>query len=130
MEAAYERGCGLDVHKRSVTACVMTARGKESRTFGTMTQDLLELTDWLVAQRITHVAMESTGVLWKPVYNLLEDLGLTLLVVNAHHMKSVPGRKTDMKDAEWIANLLRHGLLRGSYIPDRSQREHSLQKVL
>lgn len=123
MEAVYERCCGLDVHKRCVVACIMTARGKESRTFGTMTQDLLELSDWLVAQRVTHVAMESTGVLWKPVYNLLEGLGLTLLVVNAHHMKSVPGRKTDMKDAEWIANLLRHGLLRGSYIPDRSQRE-------
>lgn len=123
MEAVYERCCGLDVHKRSVAACVMTTKGKESRTFGTMTQDLLELADWLVAQRVTHVAMESTGVLWKPVYNLLEGLGLTLLVVNAHHIKSVPGRKTDMKDAEWIANLLRHGLLRGSYIPDRSQRE-------
>jgi len=101
----------------------MTPKGKESRTFGTMTQDLLALSDWLVAHGVTHVAMESTGVLWKPVYNLLEGLGMTLLVVNAHHIKNVPGRKTDMKDAEWIARLLRHGLLRGSYIPDRSQRE-------
>ena len=88
-----------------------------------MTQDLLELSDWLVSCGVTHVAMESTGVLWKPVYNLLEGLGLTLLVVNAHHIKSVPGRKTDMKDAEWIAKLLQHGLLRGSYIPDRPNRE-------
>jgi transposase len=101
----------------------MMPKGKESRTFGTMTQDLLELSDWLVSCGVTHVAMESTGVLWKPVYNLLEGLGLTLLVVNAHHIKSVPGRKTDMKDAEWIAKLLQHGLLRGSYIPDRPNRE-------
>jgi transposase len=80
-----------------------------------MTQDLLELSDWLVSCGVTHVAMESTGVLWKPVYNLLEGLGLTLLVVNAHHIKSAPGRKTDMKDTERIAKLLQHGLLRGSY---------------
>lgn len=123
MDLVYESCCGLDVHKRSVVACVMTPKGKEMRTFGAMTQDLLEMSDWLVACGATHVAMESTGVLWKPVYNLLEGLGLTLLVVNAHHIKNVPGRKTDMKDAEWIAKLLRHGLLRGSYIPDRPQRE-------
>ena len=123
MEVVYKQCCGLDVHQKSVVACVMMPKGKESRTFGTMTQDLLELSDWLVSCGVTHVAMESTGVLWKPVYNLLEGLGLTLLVVNAHHIKSVPGRKTDMKDAEWIAKLLQHGLLRGSYIPDRPNRE-------
>ena len=88
-----------------------------------MTKALLDLADWLVEQRATHVAMESTGVFWKPVYNLLEGLELTLLVVNARHIKVVPGRKTDVKDAEWIADLLRHGLLQGSYIPDWPQRE-------
>ena len=123
MEVVYKQCCGLDVHQKSVVACVTMPKGKESRTFGTMTQDLLELSDWLVSCGVTHVAMESTGVLWKPVYNLLEGLGLTLLVVNAHHIKSVPGRKTDMKDAEWIAKLLQHGLVRGSYIPDRPNRE-------
>ena len=123
MEVVYKQCCGLDVHQKSVVAFGTMPKGKESRTFGTMTQDLLELSDWLVSCGVTHVAMESTGVLWKPVYNLLEGLGLTLLVVNAHHIKSVPGRKTDMKDAEWIAKLLQHGLLRGSYIPDRPNRE-------
>jgi len=123
MEVVYKQCCGLDIHQKSVVACVTMPKGKESRTFGTMTQDLLELSDWLVSCGVTHVAMESTGVLWKPVYNLLEGLGLTLLVVNAHHIKSVPGRKTDMKDAEWITKLLQHGLLRGSYIPDRPNRE-------
>ena len=123
MEVVYERCCGLDVHKKTVVACVLTPEGKETRTFSTMTEDLLKLTDWLVAKRVTHVAMESTGVYWQPVYNLLEGLGLALLVVNAQHIKAVPGRKTDVKDAEWIGDLLRHGLVRGSYIPDRPQRE-------
>jgi transposase len=95
---------------------------QEVRTFGTMTQDLEELARWLTAHGCTHVAMEATGVYWKPVYNVLEDR-FTLLVVNAEHMHALPGRKTDVKDAEWIATLLRHGLLRGSFIPDRSQRE-------
>jgi len=123
MEVINERCCGLDVHKKIVVACVLTPEGSETRTFRTMTQGLLELADWLVEQQVTHVAMESTGVFWKPVYNLLEGLELTLLVVNARHIKAVPGRKTDVKDAQWIADLLRHGLLQGSYIPDRSQRE-------
>ena len=122
MEVAYERCCGMDVHKKTVVACVMTPDGKETRTFSTMTAKLLELADWLVEQGATHVAMESSGVLWKPVYNLLEDR-FTVMVVNARHIKAVPGRKTDVKDAEWIADLLRHGLLRGSFIPDRPQRE-------
>jgi len=123
MEVINERCCGLDVHKRIVVACVLTPEGSETRTFRTMTQGLLELADWLVEHEVSHVAMESTGVFWKPVYNLLEGLELTLLVVNARHIKAVPGRKTDVKDAQWIADLLRHGLLQGSYIPDRSQRE-------
>jgi transposase len=123
MEVINARCCGLDVHKKTVLACVMTPEGRETRTFRTMTKDLLELADWLVECRVTHVAMESSGVFWKPIYNLLEGLDLTLLVVNARHIKAVPGRKTDVKDAQWIADLLRHGLLRSSYIPDRSQRE-------
>jgi transposase len=99
-----------------------SAPQKEIRTFGTMTEDLLELTDWLAAAGCTHVAMESTGVYWKPIYNLLEAT-LTPLLVNARHIKTVPGRKTDVKDCEWIADLLRHGLLRGSFVPERPQRE-------
>lgn len=123
VQVVYERCCGMDVHKRTVVACVITGKERQTRSFGTMTADLLALADWLVAKGCTHVAMESTGVYWKPVYNLLEDTGLHVLVVNAHHIKAVPGRKTDMKDAEWIAELLRHGLVRGSYIPDRPHRE-------
>lgn len=123
MDVTYERCAGLDVHKKSVTACVITPQGQDTKTFGTMTDDLLQLADWLLGRGVTHVAMESTGVYWVPVYNLLEGLGLSLLVVNAQHIKTVPGRKTDVQDAEWIADLLRHGLLRGSYIPDRPQRE-------
>ena len=122
MESIIERCCGLDVHKKSVVACAITPEVQEVRTFRTMTRDLLALADWLKDHRVTHVAMESTGVYWKPVYNLLED-EFSVWVVNAHHMKAVPGRKTDVKDAEWIADLLRHGLLRSSFIPDRPQRE-------
>ena len=122
MESIIERCCGLDVHKKSVVACAITPEVQEVRTFRTMTRDLLALADWLKDHRVTHVAMESTGVYWKPVYNLLED-EFRVWVVNAHHMKAVPGRKTDVKDAEWIADLLRHGLLRSSFIPDRPQRE-------
>ena len=127
MEVVYPRCCGLDVHQKNVTACLLTVtstgeRQKELRTFGTMTDDLLVLADWLVVTGCTHVAMESTGVYWKPIYNLLEGT-FELLVVNAQHIKAVPGRKSDVRDAEWIADLLQHGLLRGSYIPDRPQRE-------
>ena len=123
MDVLYPRCCGLDVHQKTVVACIKTPEGKETRTFKTMTGELLELADWLTAEGVTHVAMESTGVYWQPVYNLLEELDFTLLVVNAHHIKTVPGRKTDMKDAEWVAELLRHGLLQGSFIPNRPQRE-------
>src|SRR5262249_3127397 len=95
---------------------------KEIRTFGTMTADLLALADWLQAAGCTHVAMEATGVYWQPLYNLLEAQ-FTLLLVNARHIKTVPGRKTDVRDCEWIADLLRHGLLRASFVPARAQRE-------
>lgn len=123
LKAIYENCCGMDVHKKSITACIITPKGKEIRTFGTMTGDILELIDWIKSNNCTHVAMESTGVYWKPIYNLLEMEDIEALVVNAQHIKAVPGRKTDVKDAEWIADLLRHGLLRGSFIPDREQRE-------
>jgi transposase len=126
MRVIYERCCGLDVHKRTITACVLKWLGgewqKEIRQFGTMTKDLLALSDWLVGEGCTHVAMESTGVYWKPVYNILEGQ-LELLVVNAQHLKAVPGRKTDVRDAEWIAELLAHGLLRGSFVPPPKVRE-------
>lgn len=122
METMYPRCCGLDVHKVTVVACVITPDAQETRTFGAMTADLLQLSDWLAEQGVTHVAMESTGVYWKPVFNLLED-SFTVWVVNAQHIKAAPGRKTDVKDAQWTADLLRHGLLKGSFIPDRPQRE-------
>jgi transposase len=123
MEVVHERCCGLDVHKRTVVACLRTMRTQQTRTFGTATQDLLALADWLISERVTHVAMESTSVFWQPIYNVLEGTELKVLVVNAAHMKAIPGKKTDVKDAEWIADLLRHGLLRASFIPDRPQRE-------
>ena len=122
MRVVYERCCGLDVHKKVVTACIITPQWQETRSFSAMTKGLLGLADWLAEHEVTHVAMESTGVFWKPVYNLLEE-DFTVMVVNAHHIKAVPGRKTDVKDAEWIADLLRHGLVRASFIPDRGQRE-------
>ncbi|TCM84862.1 transposase, partial [Paenibacillus sp. BK033] len=123
MDVLIERACGLDVHKKSITACIVTPEGKEIKTFRTHTVFLLDLIDWIKQHRCTHVAMESTGVYWKPIVNLLEAEEIQFLVVNAQHIKAVPGRKTDVKDAEWICNLLRHGLLKPSYIPDRNQRE-------
>jgi transposase len=127
MEVVYERCCGLDVHKETVVACVVVPGPgkqphKEIRTFNTMTTDLLQLADWLTAQGVTHVALESTGVYWKAPWNILES-SFTLLLVNAQHIKQVPGRKTDVRDCEWIADLLRHGLLRASFVPDLPQRE-------
>jgi len=126
MEIVYKRCCGLDVHKETVAACVMVREGekvqKEIRTFRTMTSDLLVLHDWLLAHRVTHVAMESTGVYWKPVFNLLEG-SFEVLLVNASHIKTVPGKKTDIKDCEWIADLLSHGLLKGSFIPPQPIRD-------
>lgn len=127
MDTIYQRCCGMDIHKKVVVACLITPgpKGKprkEIRSFGTMTPDLLELSDWLTAAGCTHVAMESTGVYWKPIYNILEGT-FELLLVNAQHIKTVPGRKTDAKDCEWIAELLQHGLLRGSFVPQQEERE-------
>ena len=122
MEDVVQRCCGLDVHQRSITACIMRqGYPRQIRTFDTTTRALIELRDWLTEERITHLAMESTGVYWKPVYNIL-DPHFTLLLVNARHIKHVPGRKTDVLDAEWICRLLRAGLLRGSFIPDQPVR--------
>ena len=126
MEVVYTHCCGLDVHKKTVVACCITRNTQgepvsETRTYSTMTPSLLEMSDWLADQRITHVAMESTGDYWKPIYNILEGR-FALLVVNAKHIKAVPGRKTDVKDAQWIAELLQHGLLRASFIPPAPQR--------
>lgn len=127
MELLYPRCCGLDVHKKTVVACLIVVnslgqRTKEVRTFRTTTQELLLLLDWLVVSECTHVAMEATGVYWKPIYNVLEG-AVELLVVNARHIKAVPGRKTDVRDAEWIGDLLQHGLLTSSFIPEAAQRE-------
>jgi transposase len=127
MEVIYPCCCGLDVHKKSITACVLWAEAqgksrKEKRNFGTFTHDLLRLADWLQESGVTHLAMESTGVYWKPVWNILAEQ-FEVLLVNAQHIKAVPGRKTDQKDSEWIADLLQHGLLRGSFVPPRPTRE-------
>lgn len=126
MEVLYRCCCGLDVHKKSITACVLWAEGKkrkEKRRFATFTEDLLNLAEWLRECGVTHVAMESTGVYWKPVWNILEGQFTEVLLVNAQHIKAVPGRKTDQKDSEWIAQLLQHGLLKASFIPPRPTRE-------
>ena len=124
MEVLYERCCGIDVHKNMLMVCIfMGARKKEIREFGTMTDDILELCSWIKETGCQAVAMESTGVYWKPVYNILESEGIEIIVVNAQHIKAVPGRKTDVKDAEWIADLVRHGLVKASYVPNREQRE-------
>jgi len=123
VDIIIERACGLDVHKDNITACIITPIGKEIETFSTKTVYLIELVDWIKEHGCIHVAMESTSVYWKPIVNLLEAEDIEFLVVNAQHIKAVPGRKTDVKDAEWIAKLLRHGLLRASFIPDRNQRE-------
>lgn len=126
MEVVYKRCCGLDVHKETVVACLVIREGgkvlKEIRTFLTMTVDLVVLHDWLQAHQVTHVAMESTGIYWRPVFNLLEE-DFKVLLVNAAHVKNVPGRKTDVKDCEWIADLLSHGLLKGSFIPPEPIRD-------
>jgi len=127
MRIMYERCCGLDIHKASITACALiTEKGKtqeETRRFGTMTDDLRALAGWLQQKEIRQVAMESTGVYWKPVWNILEPAGLELLLANAQEVKVVPGRKTDQKDSQWIADLHKHGLLRNSFVPPRAIRD-------
>ena len=128
METLVERGCGLDVHQATVVACLLVVRKdgkvqKQLRTFGTTTRELLSLRQWLASEGCTHVAMESTGVYWKPIYAVLEGGELEIIVANAQQVKKVPGRKTDLKDAEWLAELLCHGLLRSSFIPPVPIRE-------
>ncbi|MBM7694679.1 transposase [Peribacillus deserti] len=148
MDVVVERACGLDVHKKSITACIITPDGKEIQTFSTHTVFLLQLLDWIKEHGCTHVAMESTGVFWKPIVNLLEAESIEFLVVNAQHTKAVPGRKTDVKDAEWIAShfvtvclklalyqieirelreLVRY---RRSIIEERARQHNRIQKVL
>jgi transposase len=127
MDVVHPRCCGLDIHKKLIVACAIVPDSsdrahKQVRSFGTMSDDLQQLSEWLAEQGVTHVAMESTGSYWKPIFNVLEER-FELLLVNAQHLKAVPGRKTDVNDAEWIADLLRHGLLKASYVPDRQQRE-------
>jgi transposase len=120
MEVLYPRCAGLDVHARTVTACVRSASGPDvsyqHRTVPTTTRGLLDLAEWLTSARCTHVAMEATGVYWKPVWHVLEGR-FTLVLANAMHIRHVPGRKSDMTDAAWIADLLAHGLIRSSFVP-------------
>jgi len=127
LRVVNEHCCGLDIHKKTISACAIVPGPdgeprKAVRNFGTMTDELEALANWLASQGVTHVAMESTGVYWQPIYNVLEDR-FSLLLANARHIKAVPGRKTDVRDCEWIADLLRHGLLKASFVPERAQRE-------
>ncbi len=125
MEVVYGRACGIDVHKREVVVCLLTgARKYETRKYGTLTRELREMVAWLQSEKCQIVAMESTGSYWKPLYNIFELEGMEAMVVNPQHMKAIPGRKTDVNDAQWIAKLLRHGLLKASFIPDKEQREY------
>ncbi len=154
MQVLHDRCCGLDIHKKSVVECALLTETdgpprRQVRTFGTRTADLLALSDWLRALGVTEIAMESTGVFWRPVFNLLEDEERVITLVNPQHMRAVPGRKTDVKDSEWRADLLRHGLVKPSFIPpapiralrevtryrktlvqQRAQEANRLQKVL
>ena len=123
MEKVYDNCCGVDVHKKLIVACFKHGKEQEIRQFGASTRELLEMTDWLIEGDCEKVAMESTASYWKPLYNILESSGISAMVVNAQHMKAVPGRKTDVTDAEWIADLLQHGLLKASFIPNKAQRE-------
>lgn len=123
MKVVHEICCGIDVHAKMLVACLIMANGeKKIRTFSTMTDELLQLRDWLQSAKCTHVAIESTGVYWKPVFNILED-ALTVILINPEHARALRGRKTDVKDAEWLADLLRHGLLKASFIPPAEIRE-------
>ena len=127
MEVLYPHCAGLDVHKQTVVACarhmVNGTVTREVRTFGTTTKDLLALSEWLASQGCTHVAMEATGIYWKPVWHILSDGEFSLVLANAKHVKNVPGRKTDVNDATWLADLMAHGLIRGSFVPDAQTQE-------
>ena len=123
MKKIYDKCCGIDVHKKLIVACFIKGNEQEVRSFDATTREITEMANWLKEGGCEMSAMESTASYWKPLYNILETYELGVMVVNAQHIKAVPGRKTDVKDAEWIADLLQHGLLRASYIPDRYQRE-------
>jgi len=127
MEVLYQRCCGLDVHKETVVACLRVVSGgevvREVRTFETTTASLMALSEWLAENGCTHVAMEATGVYWKPVWHILDDGDFQLILANAAHVKNVPGRKTDVTDAAWLAELLAHGLIRASFVPDTQTKE-------
>ncbi len=124
MEVVYERACGIDVHKKEIVVCLITGQCRTvTKKYGTLTRELREMVAWLKEEQCQMVAMESTGSFWKPLYNLFELEGMEAIIVNAQHMKAIPGRKTDVNDAQWIAKLLRHGLLRASFITDKAQRE-------
>lgn len=123
IQVIHERCCGIDVHKKMLEACLLTTQDHRRLRFGTTTREILQLIEWLKQYQVPIVAMESTGVYWKPLFNLFEEAGIQVVLANARDLKSVPGRKTDVKDAEWIASLLRHGLLKASFVPDRRQRE-------
>lgn len=123
MRKIYGNCCGIDIHKRILVAHRIHGKQHETREYGVTTSEVLSFVDWLIEGKCEMVAMESTGSYWKPIYNLIEAHGLPVTIVNAQHMKAVPGRKTDVKDAEWIADLLQHGLLNSSFIPCRQQRE-------
>ena len=123
-ESVVERCCGLDIHKVEIVATVDgEGISKETRSFTSTTRSLTELKEWLLSLGITHIAMESTGVYWKPVFNILEPGGFTIMIVNARHIKYVPGHKTDKKDSAWICKLLKAGLLKGSFVPGQAQRD-------
>lgn len=127
MEVINEGSCGIDVHKETLTACIMIGEGnqitkKEIRTYRTMTEDINELRNWLKSEGVTKVAIESTGIYWRPIYNILEE-DFEIILANARHIKNVPGRKTDVKDSEWLCKLLRNGLINGSFIPPRHIRQ-------
>ncbi len=123
MEVMYDRCCGIDAHKKLIVACFKCGKEQEIRKTGTTSDEIRELSKWLLDGKCQMIAMESTGSYWKPLYNIFEILGLDVIVANARDIKNVPGRKTDVGDAEWIADLLKHGLIRASYIPSREQRE-------
>jgi transposase len=128
MDVLYPSCAGIDVHKKTIAVCVLTPGAsskpqQQVREYGTTTRELLELADWLLQSQVTQIGMESTGVYWKPIWNILEAAGFTLTLANAQHVKNVPGKKTDTADCVWLAQLLRHGLLPGSFVPTAALRE-------
>jgi transposase len=122
-EVYYERCAGIDVHKKLLVVCLRNGNKTELRSFGTLTQDIRKMVEWLKSDGCQMAAMESSGSYWKPIYNIFEQEGLPVMVCNAYHIKNVPGRKTDVNDAQWIAKCLSQGMLNSSFVPDREQRE-------